>query len=157
MSKIGEAQVTRLARERLAAIKKFIPVRDKFRDNLQAQQQQRDDFRVGAVETFKPITESTEKIVAATEQVGKETEKIARRTKQVKKSLKTLPTDIAAAQLAIQPEERAEERTEERIEGRPIIDPTTIFSKNLIKIIKPVDDIILAKYAAVTFFSQMNI
>ena len=33
---VGEAQITRLTRKRLAALKKFIPVRDAFRDHLQA-------------------------------------------------------------------------------------------------------------------------
>jgi hypothetical protein len=47
MAKVGEAQVTRLARERLSTIKKFLPVRYAFRDNLQAQQQQNEDLTLG--------------------------------------------------------------------------------------------------------------
>ena len=59
-------------------------MRDSFRDNLQARQQQRVEFAADIEQLFKPITTSTEKI--------------AKRTKQVKKSLKTLPADIVAAQ-----------------------------------------------------------
>ncbi|KAL3858067.1 hypothetical protein ACJMK2_012683 [Sinanodonta woodiana] len=59
---VGEAQITRLNRERLEAIKKFLPVRDAFRDNLQRQQQQRDEFKIGSAELFKPITETTERV-----------------------------------------------------------------------------------------------
>ena len=44
MANVGEAQITRLTREGLAAIKKFLPVRDAFRDDLHARQQQRVDF-----------------------------------------------------------------------------------------------------------------
>ncbi|KAL3874286.1 hypothetical protein ACJMK2_037325 [Sinanodonta woodiana] len=67
---VGEAQITRLNRERLEAIKKFLPVRDAFRDNLQRQQQQRDEFKIGSAELFKPITTATEKVVTATEKVA---------------------------------------------------------------------------------------
>ncbi|KAL3882068.1 hypothetical protein ACJMK2_028443 [Sinanodonta woodiana] len=65
---VGEAQITRLNRERLEAIKKFLPVRDAFRDNLQRQQQQRDEFKIGSTELFKPITTATEKVVTAIEE-----------------------------------------------------------------------------------------
>ena len=114
MTNVGEAQITRLTREQLATIKKFLPVRDSFRDNLQARQQQRVELTADTEQLFKPITTATEKVVTATEKagtetakVGTETEKIAKRTKQVKKSLKSLPVDIVAAQpapVAAQPE-----------------------------------------------------
>ena len=90
MANVGEAQITRLTRERLAAIKKFLPVRDSFRDNLQTQQQQRVEFTAETEQLFKPITTGAEKVVAATEKVGTDTEKIRKRTRKIKEKLKTI-------------------------------------------------------------------
>ena len=95
---VGEAQITRLTRERLAALKKFIPVRDAFRDNLQARQQQLVDFTTGTERLFKPITAATGQVGTKIDQVGTDvtkvgtevakviadTTKIAERTKQTK-------------------------------------------------------------------------
>jgi len=67
MANVGEAQITRLTRERLTAIKKFRPVRDAFRDNLQAQQQQRVEFTADTERLFKPVTTATEKVLTAIE------------------------------------------------------------------------------------------
>ncbi len=44
---IAEALTTRLARERLAALKKFIPLRDRVRDKLQRRQEAQTDFSFG--------------------------------------------------------------------------------------------------------------
>ena len=68
MANIGEAHITRLNRERLAAINKFLPVRDSFRDNLQAQQQQRIAFTADTEQLFKPRTTATEKVETAIEE-----------------------------------------------------------------------------------------
>ncbi|KAL3886811.1 hypothetical protein ACJMK2_026780 [Sinanodonta woodiana] len=80
---VGEAQITRLNRERLEAIKKFLPVRDAFRDNLQ-QQQQRDEFKIGSAELFKPITTATEKVVTAIEESKPEPITTPKKTYSVK-------------------------------------------------------------------------
>ena len=42
-SGVGEAQCTRLARERQAEIAKFLPVRDRFRANLEKESQRQQD------------------------------------------------------------------------------------------------------------------
>jgi hypothetical protein len=49
----------------LAAIKKFIPVRDSFRDNLQARQQAKLDFTADTEKLFAPITTATGEVVTA--------------------------------------------------------------------------------------------
>jgi len=51
-----EAFTTKLARERLAAIKKFIPVRDKVRNKLQRRQEIQTDFSIGS-ESFSPYND----------------------------------------------------------------------------------------------------
>ena len=56
---VGESLTTKLARERLAAIKQFIPLRDRVRQQLQMRQQQQDDFVVGSEQFLKPITSAT--------------------------------------------------------------------------------------------------
>ncbi|KAL3870550.1 hypothetical protein ACJMK2_038603 [Sinanodonta woodiana] len=81
---VGEAQITRLNRERLEAIKKFLPVRDAFRDNLQRQQQQRDEFKIGSAELFQPITTATEKVVTAIEKSKPEPITTPKKTYSVK-------------------------------------------------------------------------
>ena len=102
---------------------------------------------------FKPITTSTEKIVAATERISTETEKIAKRTKQVKKSLKTLPTDIVAAQ---SPTDDRTSQSEDQEDGS-IIDPTKILSTATIREINQKDNINdLARYAVETYKKYEN-
>ena len=73
---VGEAQITRLTRERLAALKKFIPVRDAFRDNLQARQQQLIEFTTGTERLFKLITAATEQVSTKIAQVGTDVTKV---------------------------------------------------------------------------------
>ena len=85
---VGEAQITRLTRERLEALKKFIPVRDAFRDHLQAQQQQLVDFTTGTEQLFKPVTAVTEQVGTKVAQVGTDTTEIAKQTKRVEEILK---------------------------------------------------------------------
>ena len=87
---VNESLTTRSARERLAAIKQFIPVRDRLRKQLQIRQEQKDDFVVGSEQLFKPITSATTPILG-------ELEKITAQTKQSKKYLETLPAEIAVA------------------------------------------------------------
>ena len=95
---VGEAQRTRLNRERLTALKKFILVRDALRDHLQARQQQLVEFITSTERLFKPITAATEQVGTKISQVGTDvtkvgtevarvaadTTKIAERTKQTK-------------------------------------------------------------------------
>ena len=95
MSNIGEAQIKRLTRERLAAIKKFLPVRDAFRDHLQSQQQARAEFTADTERLFAPITTATKQVG---NEVATDTTKIAARTEQTKQILKTLPGGIVSAQ-----------------------------------------------------------
>lgn len=87
---VNESLTTRLGRERLTAIKQFIPVRDRLRKQLQTRQEQKDDFVVGSEQLFKPITSATTPILG-------ELEKITAQTKQSKKYLETLPAEIAVA------------------------------------------------------------
>ena len=56
---VGESLTTKLAREPLAAIKQYIPLRDRVRQQLQMRQQQQDDFVVGSEQLLKPITSAT--------------------------------------------------------------------------------------------------
>ena len=49
----------------MAAIKKFLPVRDSFRDNLQARQQAKLDFTADTEKLFAPITAATGEVVTA--------------------------------------------------------------------------------------------
>ena len=64
---VGESLTTKLARERLAAIKQFIPLRDRVRQQLQMRQQQ-DDFVVGSEQLLKPMTSATRVVKKLTEQ-----------------------------------------------------------------------------------------
>ena len=154
MANVREAQITRLTQERLTAIEKFLPVRDSFRDNLQARQQQRVEFAADTERLFKPITSATEKVVTATEnvstevaKVGTETEKIAKRTKQVKKSLKTLPADIVSAQsapVAAQPDPvvaQPEPVDEQAQTGRTVYRPDEVFTTATLSEINEKDNI----------------
>ncbi len=87
---IGEAHSARLARERLEAIQKYLPVRDAVKEQLQSRQESQVEFEEDTKQLFKPITETTKDIQPV---LGK----IAERTKKTKKILKELPAEIAAA------------------------------------------------------------
>ena len=50
------ALTTKLARERLEAIKKFLPVRDRLRNKLERRQEMQTDFSVSSEHLFAPIT-----------------------------------------------------------------------------------------------------
>ena len=45
---VNESLTTRLARERLAALNRFIPLRDRVRNKLQTRQEMQTDFNVGS-------------------------------------------------------------------------------------------------------------
>ena len=107
---VNESLTTRLARERLAAIKKFIPVRNRVRQQLQMRQQQQDDFVVGSEQLFKPITSAT---IAATGVL----KKIAAQTKQAPKQ---------------QDDQQLQEVQPIRKEQRNL-DPEIIFKSNVIE------------------------
>ncbi|KAL3875290.1 hypothetical protein ACJMK2_038212 [Sinanodonta woodiana] len=92
---VGEAQITRLNRERLAAIKNFLPIRDRFRDNLQRQQQARTESSIASAELFKPVTGVTKQVGT---EVGTEIAKIAEQVKKAEETLQTIPSRIVTAQ-----------------------------------------------------------
>ena len=64
---IGEALTTKLTRERLAALKKFIPLRDRVRNKLQQRQEMQNDISTDTQQLFSPITTSTKDVKTATE------------------------------------------------------------------------------------------
>ncbi|KAL3883600.1 hypothetical protein ACJMK2_029921 [Sinanodonta woodiana] len=63
----AEALTTKLARERLSAIKRFIPLRDRVRDKLQRRQDSHIDFFESSEQLFAPITTATRGVAAARE------------------------------------------------------------------------------------------
>jgi len=63
----SEALTTRLTRERLASLKKYIPLRDHVRDKLQHRQEAQTDFSIGREELFAPVTKATKDMKLATE------------------------------------------------------------------------------------------
>ena len=63
----AEALTTKLARERLAAIKRFLPVRDSVRNKLQRRQEMQTDFSIGSEQLFAPITSANKDVKTATE------------------------------------------------------------------------------------------
>ena len=63
---IAEALTTKLARERLASIKKFIPVRDNVRNKLQRRQEMQTDFSIGSEHLLAPVTTATKDVKTAT-------------------------------------------------------------------------------------------
>ncbi len=63
----SESLTTRLTRERLALLKKFIPIRDDVRDKLQLRQQAQTDFSIGSEQLFAPVTKATKDMKLATE------------------------------------------------------------------------------------------
>ncbi|KAL3837503.1 hypothetical protein ACJMK2_022855 [Sinanodonta woodiana] len=91
---VYESQTTRLARERLAALKAFIPLRDRVRDKLQQRQQAQTDFTTGTEQLFSPITTATKDVIKTTTPLLGALENIVAETGQTREILKTLPTDI---------------------------------------------------------------
>ena len=63
----SEALTTRLTRERLASLKKFIPIRDDVRVKLQLRQQMQTDFSIGNEQLCAPVTKATKDMKLATE------------------------------------------------------------------------------------------
>ena len=63
----AEALTTKLTRERLAAIRKFLSVRDRVRDKLRQRQQAQTDFSMSSEQLFAPITTATRDVKTATE------------------------------------------------------------------------------------------
>ncbi|KAL3851767.1 hypothetical protein ACJMK2_015477 [Sinanodonta woodiana] len=63
----AEALTTRLNRERLAALKKFIPLRDSVREKLQRRQEAQTDFTLESEQLFSPITSATKAVTTAAE------------------------------------------------------------------------------------------
>lgn len=103
---VNESLTTRLARERLAAIKKYIPVRSRVREKLQQRQESQNEFNIGSEQLFRPITKLTKQAIygdMSEEERKKKTplldtlEKIAIETGQTKRALETLPAEIAVA------------------------------------------------------------
>ena len=127
---VATSLTTKLAQERLAALKRFIPLRDRVRDKLQQQQESQIDFSESSQQLFAPITTATKGVTAATERAiygdipeeerKKKTplldtlEKIAAETGQTKQSLETLPVDIATARS----QQRRKEQMLEQIRQR---------------------------------------
>jgi hypothetical protein len=87
---VNEALTTRLARERLDAIRRFVPIRDSVRNKLQQRQSLQTDFALGSEELFKPVTTATKGVERALlgddPETGKsvigELEKLAAKTEQ---------------------------------------------------------------------------
>ena len=64
---VNQSLTTRLAKERLEAIKKFISIRDRVRNKLQQRQELQTDFSVSSEQLFKPITSATRDVKTLTE------------------------------------------------------------------------------------------
>ena len=62
MSNVGEDYQTRLARERLATLNKYIPLRNELRDKFQRWQELKTEFSIGTEQLFKLITTTTKEI-----------------------------------------------------------------------------------------------
>ncbi len=75
---IGEPHSAKLARERLEAIKKYLPVRDSVKEQLKSRQESRFEFEEDTKQLFKPITETTKGIQTVLERTAEATEKIAK-------------------------------------------------------------------------------
>ena len=84
MANIGEPHSAKLARERLEAIKKYLPVRDSVKQQLQSRQESQVQFEEDTKQLFKSITETTKDIQPVLEKTAEATEKIAKRTKKTK-------------------------------------------------------------------------
>ncbi len=59
---IGEPHSAKLACERLEAIKKYLPVRDAVKQQLQQRQETQIEFEEDTKQLFKTITETTKDI-----------------------------------------------------------------------------------------------
>ena len=125
---VNESLTTRLARERLAALNRFIPLRDRVRNKLQTRQEMQTDFNVGSEQLFAPVTSATRDVKAAAERaiygdISEEEKKkkapllsilesVAAETRQAKESLKALPSKmITAQQLQRQREQQEKKKT----------------------------------------------
>ncbi len=84
---IKKPHSAKLARERLEAIKTYLPVRDSVKQQLQLRQDSQVGFEEDTKQLFKPITDTTKDIQPV---LGK----IAERTKKTKKILRELPVEI---------------------------------------------------------------
>jgi hypothetical protein len=71
---IGEPHSARLARERLEAIKKYLPVRDSVKRQLHSRQESQVEFEEDTKQLFKPITETTKGIQPVLEKTAEVTE-----------------------------------------------------------------------------------
>ena len=91
---VNELLTTRLAREILATLKKFIPLRDRVRENLQQRQEAQTDFSTSTEQLFSPITAATKDVTKTTEPLLGALEKVVAETGQTREILKTLPIDI---------------------------------------------------------------
>ncbi len=79
---IGEPHSAKLARERLEAIKKYLPVRDSVKQQLQSRQESQVEFEEDTKQLFKPITETSKAIQPVLEKTAEATEKKNRKTKK---------------------------------------------------------------------------
>ena len=111
---VNEALTTRLARERQAALKKFIPLRDSVRNKLQQRQQAQTDFLSDTQQLFSPVVKATGEVKTATLPILSALEKVAAETGQTKEYLKTLPTDIVTTSRQQQRKERMLEQIQQR-------------------------------------------
>ena len=64
---VNQSLTTRLAQERLEAIKKFLPIRDRLRNKLQQREALQTDFSVSSEHLFAPITSATRDVKTLTE------------------------------------------------------------------------------------------
>ncbi|KAL3890126.1 hypothetical protein ACJMK2_002419 [Sinanodonta woodiana] len=93
-NKLLDEPIQLLARERLAAIKAFIPLQDRVRDKLQQRQQAQTDFSTSTEQLFSPITAATKDVTETTQPLLGALEKVAVETGKTRDVLKTLPVDI---------------------------------------------------------------
>ncbi len=157
MSIKEEPHSARLARERLEAIKKYLPVHDAVKQQLKSRQESQFEFEEDTKQLFKPITETTKGIQPVLEKTAQATEKIAKRTKQTKKILKELPEEIAAA-IPV-PAEGAEDadQVEEGAEAlavEPKVKLISKFNKETVKVIQGIKDLKHLAEFAVDGFSN---
>ena len=142
MTNIGEAQITRQTRERLAMLKKFIPVRDSFRDNLQRQQDMEMQFKIGQEKSMKPITsaigDAAMKVASEVTKVGTKTDQISSRMKKMKKYVK--PAAAVDPQIILPPPEEFSDAAvvlpQEKISSKS---PSVIFVPELINLVQSED------------------
>ena len=111
---VNESLTSRLARERLAAIKAFIPLRDRVREKLQRRQEAQTDFSTSTEQLFSPKTAATKDVTARTKPLLGALEKVAAETGQTREVLKTLPTDIVTTSRQQQRKDRMLEQIRQR-------------------------------------------